>query len=81
MIIETPDEREQRLLRDTSLASEIIINYEGNNVCHESYGDVLYDNGASLIITYIDAKSRKIITAALPAGTVVTVITKQPQIK
>lgn len=79
--IEHPDDRAIRLLNDTRLASEIIITYEGKQYHHESYGDVLYDNSESLILTYIDAERRKTVTAVFPAGTLVTIITKNPQTK
>lgn len=79
--LEHPDDRAARLLNDTSLASEIIITYEGKQYHHESYGDVLYSNDASLILTYIDAERRKMVTAVFPAGTLITIITKKPQTK
>lgn len=78
---EHPDDRVNRLLNDTSLASQIIITWEGKQIYHESYGDVLYDNKDSLILTYIDASRRTMVTAVFPAGTPVTIITKKPQIK
>lgn len=79
--MEHPDDRVVRLLNDTSLASEIIITWEGKQIYHESYGDVLYDNKDSLILTYIDATRHKMVTAVFPAGTPVTIITKKPQTK